>query len=169
MGTCDGNHRSQQNPTNSATKPQWNLPTSYTIRIFLQITSMHLSKTNTNWQHPMQLQQTRNSFKQAWQHSFLQPSHPKEKFISSYQPGGTLTAVTGDWTLHAVDKGMDPHGLGRWSYVIIRGKRDSKAVIIPAYRVGDNRTASPKTAYRQQARGLSNLHPEAQQTESNPH
>jgi hypothetical protein len=57
-----------------------------------------------------------------WDTSKFQVSSSQEIFKSSYQPGGTFTAITGKWTSTVVSKGDDPYNLGRWSYVTLRGK-----------------------------------------------
>jgi hypothetical protein len=50
---------------------------------------------------------------------------------------------------------MDPFGLGRWSYVFLRGKQDINICIVTAYRVCADKYTGPKTAYQQQRRQLS--------------
>jgi len=53
-------------------------------------------------------------------------------------------------------KGQDPFGLGRWSYITLRGKYDTLITIISAYRVCQKSSSSSglKTAYMQQQRFL---------------
>jgi hypothetical protein len=63
----------------------------------------------------------------------LQPSRAPEPFLSKYQAGGTLTAVCGNWISRIIQKGKDPYGFGRWSYVTLRGRSDKKITIITAY------------------------------------
>jgi hypothetical protein len=72
-----------------------------------------------------------------------------------YKPGGTLTAVTDLWTSRVELKGVDPFGLGRWSFLALRGKKSHFIYLITVYRVCDNKDSGPKTAYRQQFRHLS--------------
>ena len=59
-------------------------------------------------------------FAKTWSHSSLQVSNSSEKFVNSYQPGGTLTAVVGDWTSRIIDRGGDPYGMGHWSSITLR-------------------------------------------------
>lgn len=54
----------------------------------------------------------------------------------------------GSWTSRIVDRGVDPYGLGRWSFLVLRGTGDTKIMVITAYRVCDNKSSGSKTAYR---------------------
>jgi hypothetical protein len=95
--------------------------------------------------------------RQTWQHSSISYSRAKEDFISSYQPGGTATMICDNWTSRVLGRGEDPHGLGRWSYMILRGKGTTKVAIITAYNVSQkyHLEHSERTAYKQQYRLLS--------------
>jgi hypothetical protein len=115
-----------------------------------------LAETNLNWE-PKQLAAAKKCFRKTWSHSCIQPSQGAELFDSSYQPGGTLTAVVVCWTSRVEEKGGDPYGLGRWSFIALRGATNSKIFIVTAYRVCDNKESGPKTAYRQQFRHLSEI------------
>jgi hypothetical protein len=46
-----------------------------------------------------------------------------------------MTIITNNWTPRISDKGVDPFGLGRWSYYVLRRKGGLKVMIILAYRV----------------------------------
>jgi hypothetical protein len=54
-------------------------------------------------------------------------------------------------------KGVHPYGLGRWSFITMRGKADRLLTIISAYRVCQKSSSSTgvKTAYMQQYRSIS--------------
>jgi hypothetical protein len=116
-----------------------------------------LAETNTNWNMLSQPSNTHRIMRKVWTTSNLQVSQGKESFKSSYQPGGTLTAIVGRWTSRVISKGVDPHGLGRWSYITIRGKGDKIITVITGYRVCSSTLGSigEKTAYKQQFRHLS--------------
>jgi hypothetical protein len=60
----------------------------------------------------------------------------------------------GNWTLRIIDRGVDPHVMGRWSFVTLRGTNNTKVIFVTAYRVCDDRQAGPKMAYKQQVRAL---------------
>jgi len=93
-------------------------------------------------------------FRQTWQSSVNQSSQIEEGFSSYHQPGGTLTAVVGQWASRVLFKGQDPFGLGRWSYITLRGKGGKLVTFILAYRVSQKHSSSVgmKTAYMQQYR-----------------
>jgi hypothetical protein len=56
-----------------------------------------------------------------------------------------------------IGKGSDPFGLGRWSYITLRGKDNKKLTIVTGYRVcqATPSSAGIKTAYMQQYRKIS--------------
>lgn len=119
-----------------------------------------LRETNTNWDQPSQLPSLRSLFHKIWRKTSLQTSHTPDPFLSDYQPGGTLTAVCDNWVSRVLTKGEDPFGLGRWSYVTLRGKGSTKVTVITAY----NATPSPgdSTYYHQQLRLLTRMHRQQQ-------
>ncbi|KAI2514050.1 hypothetical protein MHU86_434 [Fragilaria crotonensis] len=108
-----------------------------------------LVETNTCWQH----NHLQSDFKKKlWKHHqqsrvvFGYPSQAIDpcSVESTYQPGGSLTAVTGTITSSIFgDSIQDPTGLGRWCGFTIRGSSDFKLTVITAYRVcsGNVRTS----------------------------
>jgi hypothetical protein len=76
--------------------------------------------------------------------------------MSSFQPGGPATIVCSDWVSRVIDRGEVPYGLGRWSFLTLRGKAERKITIITAYNA--SLTADDKTFYTQQLCTLSRLH-----------
>jgi len=115
-----------------------------------------LPETNTNWDQSSQLTTLRSLFHKIWRKTSIQTSHTPDPFLSNHKPGGTLTAVCDNWVSRVLCKGEDPFGLGRWSYVTLRGRRSFKITIITAY----NATVSPgdSTYYHQQMRIISQMH-----------
>jgi len=89
-------------------------------------------ETNTNWNQDGQLFTLSQLFRGVWNSSLVQPSQTPEPFLSNHQPGGTLTAVCENWVSRVIAKGEDPYGLGRWSYVTLRGKQSTKITIVTA-------------------------------------
>jgi hypothetical protein len=65
--------------------------------------------------------------------------------------------VCNHWTFRVVEVGIDPFGLGRWSYVVMRGQGGIIIVLITAYRVCKQTVSSagPTTSTAQQFRVLS--------------
>ena len=122
-----------------------------------------LAETNLNWHHTQHKLSLRRCLHRNWKTSRFQPSIPTEEFLGNYQPGGTVTIITDRWTSRITTTGMDPYGLGRWSYVTLRGKADTAICIITAYRVCNDKYSGPKTAYQQQKRQLAAIFREHQQ------
>lgn len=118
---------------------------------------LSLPETNTNWSNGKNNRILRETLKTVWNHSTYQTSASSESFISDYKPGGTATIVVDHWTSRVIDKGVDPFGLGRWSYLTLRGKGDKRITLVTGYRVCENTPASAgvKTAFMQQYRGIS--------------
>jgi len=75
--------------------------------------------------------------------------------MATYQPGGTATVICDNWTSRVIDRGEDPLGLGRWTFVTLRGKGSKKLTVVTAY----NSTSSTgdKTYFQQQNRVLSQI------------
>lgn len=114
-----------------------------------------LPETNFNWNDYRNRQHFQDSLRRLWEHSTFATSASSEPFASNYQPGGTCTMVLGSWTNRMIDRGSDPSGLGRWSWVTLRGKSSIKITFITCYRVCDQRSyAGERTAYSQQHRLL---------------
>jgi hypothetical protein len=117
----------------------------------LGIGAISIAETKLNWSG-LSSHKMRQWFHQTWQFSSLSTSQASERFSSYYQPGGSLTAIVDRRTPKVLEKGEDPYGLGRWSYITLRGKNSMKITIITAYRVNQKTpsSAGPKTAFMQQ-------------------
>jgi len=116
-----------------------------------------LAETNLNWHHSQHHASLRRCLHKNWSASKYQTSVLKENFLGDYQPGGTVTLAVDRWTSRVISSGADPYGLGRWSYLKLRGKQERQICIITAYRVCKNKYTGPKTAYQQQRRQLSEM------------
>jgi hypothetical protein len=116
-----------------------------------------LPETNSNWESREHLGIFNSMLKRTWNHVTASTSRAVEPFLSSYQPGGTATVVCDNWTSRVIGKGEDPHGLGRWSYIILRGRGTTQVVVITAYNVSQiyEMERGERTAYKQQHRILS--------------
>ena len=70
---------------------------------------------------------------------------------SFVKPGGSLIYTKGNMVGRIQEKGTDPWGYGRWSYVRYQGKGTSSLLVISAYRVGHRTdSAGSSTAWFQQ-------------------
>jgi len=114
-----------------------------------------IQETNTNWITPT-IQVAKNIFNtSAYRASKVSTTASNAPTSEHYQPGGTLTAALGKWTARAYDIGQDTSGLGRWSYITLRGSNNITYVIASGYRVGPKPpTLGANTAYDQQYRLL---------------
>ncbi len=115
-----------------------------------------MPETNTNWDLPQQRECFTQMLHRTWKTTVYQTSRAPESFLSSYQPGGTATITCDNWVSRLVDRGADPMGLGRWSFVTLRGKGVAKITIITAYNPSP--TQGDTTNFQQQQRLLSQLH-----------
>ncbi len=115
-----------------------------------------LTETNTNWNQPYHLKQVTKAFRDKWKTMTFQASQHPEHFHQQSQRGGTLQVLTEQWVSRLQTKGIDPYGLGRWSYMTLGGKGNKKVVIISAYRVCNTtlNSSGDCTAYMQQFRSI---------------
>jgi hypothetical protein len=77
-----------------------------------------IAETNINWHHSQHTYAFQRCLHKNWKSSKFQTSIQEEHFIGNYQPGGTATVITDQWTSRVISSGQDPYGLGRWSYII---------------------------------------------------
>jgi len=108
---------------------------SFLICQSLAVGVLCLPETNVNWRHKEAHTKLQYLCKKAWDHLSCSTSFTKEDFKGINLPGGTATIVLDNWTSRLVDKGTDPFGLGRWSYITIRGPKEKKIHIITVYRI----------------------------------
>jgi hypothetical protein len=99
---------------------------SLSISVSLSVGAICLPETNVNWGHKDTQQSLQNLIRKTWQHS---------TFSSSYtnQQGGTLTIINDNWTSRITSKGTDPFGMGRWSYMHLRGQGGKTILLVTAY------------------------------------
>jgi hypothetical protein len=111
-----------------------------------------LPETGIDWKKHQPRNRCRQILDNFWQHSRLITSTSDIHSNSVLQFGGTCTGVTGKWSGRITFQGMDPHGLGRWSYVTITGKNGRKILITTIYQACKAHIAAvgAKTAYTQQ-------------------
>jgi hypothetical protein len=105
-------------------------------------------------------------FRRTWKTTSTQTSRATESFLSQYQPGGTATVLCDNWVSRMLQKGEDPLGLGRWSYITLHGKGSKQITIITGYNACPSQ--GDTTFYQQQQRLLSKLQREHNQ-QAAPH
>ena len=86
------------------------------------IAALCLAETNVNWSLRSTDAKLKEILCKTWKHTSTITSHMKEENLEECQPGGTLAMVCNKWTSRVIEKGVDPFGLGRWTYIILRGK-----------------------------------------------
>mmetsp|Transcript_21357 Transcript_21357/g.30579 ORF Transcript_21357/g.30579 Transcript_21357/m.30579 type:complete len:129 (+) Transcript_21357:432-818(+) len=95
-----------------------------------------LAETNREWNKPELQTQLREATHKIWSASVIQTSTSSEQFEDNYKPGGTATIVCKDhWTCRLLEKREDPWGLGRWSCLLLSGKKSRKVLWVNGYRV----------------------------------
>jgi hypothetical protein len=130
---------------------------SLTMIESLGVGVLSIEETSLTWSKAGIRNKVYTMFHKVWKNLSMNYSHIDEQFTADNQPGGTMTVVINDWTSRIQEKGIDPFGLGRWSYQVHRGKGGIKIMIISAYRVSQEYLSSvgPKTSVMQQFRSLS--------------
>lgn len=80
--------------------------------------------------------------------SQLVAAHNIHSNTGRLQYGGTMLLTTGDLSDKVLEKGTDPTGLGRWSWLYVKG-RDRGTRIIGAYRPNASAPHQHRTVYSQ--------------------
>jgi len=125
-----------------------------------RVGALCLPEINTHWEQEGQAGALRQLFQDVWKASCIQTSRAPKPFLSTYQPGGTVTAVCENWVSRIIGTGEDHLGLGRWTYATQRGRGDKKVTIITAYNASI--TSGDGPFFQQQMRLLSRLHRQQQ-------
>ena len=113
-------------------------------------------ETNINWNHIYLQNRAHCLIRDTWHKSSVQFSQQLEPFHQQCQRGGTLQIATDRWSARLQSKGVNPYGLGRWSYMILSGKVDRKVSVITAFRVCKSTfdSAGDTTCFMQQYRSI---------------
>ncbi|MGH7974008.1 MAG: hypothetical protein ACREBR_00680 [bacterium] len=100
-----------------------------------------LAETNRNWKRA-ELRRGMRANCSMWQHRRLEYSTSNDPCAGEYKPGGTCMATIGKWSSRCYAQGDAPSGMGKWTWMTLRGKADIKVTCITAYRTN---AASPQT------------------------
>ena len=92
-----------------------------------------LAETNVNWNHPVTYDTVDRQLRLAFGHARIATSSSGIRTPTTYQAGGTLTALLGKWCGRKLDAGRDL--MGSFSWMRLRGRRGRKITIISCYRV----------------------------------
>ncbi len=107
-------------------------------------------ETNVNWTVEREAAKMKRSASKTLRHAHVNYVTSEMTFDTVYKPGGALLGVTGKWTGRILESGYDPRGLGRWAYVRLTGKGNTKLTVITAYRVCEQSVPGPKTVMTQE-------------------
>ena len=111
-----------------------------------------LVETNTNGKQLQGESSFKVTIKRHWRHSHSTTSKTKIDWSDIYKPGGTVIITLPPFSSGITTSGSDPHGLGWWSYITIKGRDHNHLTIISAYRVCQTsiKNAGPTTNIIQQ-------------------
>ena len=111
-----------------------------------------MTETNINWSARNIIDRSKKILRQYWKHlKFATTSLQPAPTTNLYQPSGTASIVGSPWSTSA-SLDQDPHHMGRWTTLHIKGKNNKTVTIITAYRVAQTSISQcgPYTAFAQQ-------------------
>ncbi len=143
----------------------WHAITQATIDV--QADVLCLQEMNINWM-PVILQMAQSILnKSTFWTTKMAYSVSEESTTGTYQPGGTMMSILGQWAARTTSMGQDKMGLGRWSYVELLGWNNTQFIILSGYRVNPQQPVlGANTIYDQKYWLLLNkghTHPKPQQ------
>ena len=111
-----------------------------------------LAETNVDWKKPSVRSACHDLLRRHFKHHRLITSNSPATTRYVYLPGGTATIATNGYTGRIAESGSDPKGMGQWSYVQIKGKTDTRILVITVYQVCKStvNTSGDSTAFIQQ-------------------
>jgi hypothetical protein len=105
----------------------------------LQMDVFGLTETDINFNNKEVLSKVYDATRAYDQSMQLSYSCSNQLNHTTRKKGGTLTTLAGRWSVRKQSSGNDKYG--RWSYITLDGKRDTKVTFITAYRVCPQRRA----------------------------
>jgi hypothetical protein len=91
------------------------------------------AETNLDWT-PQSKQIARNMCQSVYKNATITTSSSNDHGKTEYQPGGTLTVVTGKWTGRCSHQVTDKSGMGRWSGQVLQKSDNQLLYVVTAYR-----------------------------------
>ncbi len=120
----------------------------------MQVDIFGLSEVNLDLNKPSVRSDLRTHARSFDQFQKLEFSSSKQQVgPSPYKRGGTITGVNGVWSGRRL-KTSGQEKLGRWSFLHLRGRRDTIVTIITTYRVCNQSNGGESTIALQQQRDL---------------
>jgi len=105
-----------------------------------------LAETNVHWNLLYNHASLYARVKRRWKSFKISTSHNRHEKIGKTQRGGTCMVALNQVSFREFDRGQDPTGLGRWSWMEFRGKDDHRTRVYTSYRPG-GRPLRGKTAH----------------------
>ena len=93
-----------------------------------------LAETQTAWEVPSVSRAVMKEIRRQDQYGGFVGSSSAVATASVVKPGGSAIFFDGDWGCRIIEKGEDPHKLGRWSYIKLKGRNNCKLSIFSVYR-----------------------------------
>ena len=113
---------------------------------------MGFQEINLNWSALPTKDQWEERVLGWWEsnHVSVKAFNTQEEVQTATQPGGCMVVSANKAKQHFIECGIDPTGLGRWTWTRYRGRYDVTLRVVSAYRC--NTTAGPSTVFSQQRR-----------------
>jgi len=128
--------------------------------VALQVDMGSMNEINLNLQNPSIRSRFTNAFKRFDRNMGIQQSYPPEPSMrkDDYNPGSNMIWVQGGYAGRIIERGKDKYG--RWSYLVLLGKRNRKLLFISAYKVCKGGTLGGSGIAAQETRAMAkDLHP----------
>jgi hypothetical protein len=119
-----------------------------------QLAELHVdifgaADTNLDWSF-QSCQIARTTCQLFFKNAVISTSSSSDHGKSDFQPGGTITAITGKWTGRCSHSIADKSGMGRWSGYMLQKANQKYVHIMTAYRpVSASNTGDSHTFYQQ--------------------
>jgi hypothetical protein len=130
----------------------------------LNVDIVGITEPNINWNEKIR-RETKQKFQKHYQSALISTSSSTDPTKSYYQPGGTATTITNQYTGRAIKPIIDLTGMGRWSGYQLQRNTNEHLNIITVYR--PIITQGIHTCYQQQVsivknKGINNPNPRQQ-------
>ena len=128
--------------------------------VALQVDMGSMNEINLNLQNPSIRSRFTKLFKRFDRNMGIQQSFPPEQSMrkADYNPGSNMIWVQGGYAGRIIERGKDKYG--RWSYLVLLGKRNRKLLFISAYKVCKGGTHGGTGIAAQETRAMAkDLHP----------
>ena len=99
-----------------------------------------LTETNVHWKRPHVTSNFKRILQDTWSEGSIGTctSESNISWDSNYKPGGTVMISLHKITSATINKGEDPSGLGRWTFMTIMRKNNNSTTIFNMYRPCDS-------------------------------